>query len=63
MFVDNSLWEGFSDACQLSETIKWSGVIKFLTPINLIEPFIVRRLIKKATELVVFLLNKEEENC
>ena len=38
MFVDNSLWEGFSDACQLSETIKWSGVIKFLTPINLIEP-------------------------
>ena len=38
MFADNSLWEGLSYTCQLSETVKWSGVIKFLTPINLIEP-------------------------
>ena len=56
MFVDNSLWEGFSDACQLSETIKWSGVIKFLTPINLIEPFIV---ILDINLLIVVLLNMD----
>ncbi len=43
MFADNSLWEGLSYTCQLSETVKWSGVIKFLTPINLIEPQIINK--------------------
>ena len=44
MFADNSLWEGLSYTCQLGETVKWSGVIKFLTPINLIEPHFEERL-------------------
>lgn len=57
MFADNSLWEGLSYTCQLSETVKWSGVIKFLTPINLIEPFFIvgKQLSSTNNKKIIFL--------
>ena len=53
MFADNSLWEGLSYTCQLSETIKWSGVIKFLAPINLIEPFLFASIFLNYAKILI----------